>query len=161
MILYLLMKNISMQLSTTAVFLRLLGLACSHFSPCIRVFCSPLAFQSQFSHRIEQIIDVFALLRTDQLQHSSQSIGILLNMCIIHFLLITSIDFIAHNRQNNILGSIGLQLLYPFLHNFKAAFRGDIIDAECNLGLSVVNGGNRSILFLAGCVPNLTHQGCT
>lgn len=149
-----------MQLSTTALLLRLLRLAGSHLSPCVGA-TRPLALQSHFSDRIEQIINIFALLSTDQLQHCTQPISILLDMRIVNLLLITPINFIAHNRQHYIFGSIGLQLLYPFLHHFKTAFRGDIIDAECDFGLAVVDGGNRSVLFLAGCVPDLTHQGCT
>ena len=63
-------------------------------------------------------LDVLALFGADQFQNRSQAGSVVLHLRVVHFLLVASVNFIAHYCQDDVFGAVGLQFLDPFLHDF-------------------------------------------
>ena len=145
-------------ISTAALLLFILGLLIREPGAFAGIAYGALALQGHFAHRVEEVVNVLALLGTDQLQDSSQSGGVLLDVRVVDLFLVAAVDFVAHHRQHDVLRPVCLQLLHPLLHHFEAALGSDIVDAEGDLGFAVVDGSDRAVLLLTGRVPNLCGQ---
>ena len=100
-------------------------------------------------------LDVLALLGTHQLQNRTQTGGVVLNLGVVHLLLVAAVDLVSNHCEHDVLGAVGLQLLHPFLHDLVGALGSDVVDAEGDAGLAVVDGSDGAVFLLPGSVPDL------